>query len=133
MLYNIKTGRNVPAVPMREIAIIVSSMHHLVEQRIDFVFTNRHAYLRTAQFFSDIEDLDAIDWDILSRSDFARDDNDLDKTDRYQAEALIYRHLPMAAVSGIICYSTQEQDMISRQVASAGHSTPVIAKNAYFV
>jgi len=49
MLFNIKTGHNgMKQTPMPEIALLVSSLHKLADQGISFVFTDRHAYLRTA-------------------------------------------------------------------------------------
>jgi ssDNA thymidine ADP-ribosyltransferase, DarT len=49
MLLNIKTGHSgMKQTPMPEIAILVSSIHTLIEQSVPFVFTDRHAYLRTA-------------------------------------------------------------------------------------
>jgi hypothetical protein len=66
MLYNIKTGFNgVQKRPMRDIAILVSSLHHLTKLDIPFVFTDRHAYLRTAQFSNDLKNLDWIIWPTL--------------------------------------------------------------------
>ncbi len=70
MLLNIKTGRGVELVPMREIAILVSSLPHLVASSVPFVFTDRHAKLVTANFSCELAQLDCIDWDIMARSDF---------------------------------------------------------------
>src|SRR4051812_48728458 len=101
MLLNIKTGRNVPAVVMSDIVIFVTSLKKLADEGIPFVFTDRHAYLVPARFSNDLRNLDWIDWDILQRSDFSYDANNLGKMERYQAEALVYKHLPMSAVSAI--------------------------------
>ena len=54
MLLNIKTGRNVPAVPMRDIVVLVTTLPHLEAQGISFVFTDQHAYLVAAHFSSDL-------------------------------------------------------------------------------
>jgi len=59
--------------------------------------------------------LSCIDWDILQRRDFRHDPNDPRKTERYQAEALIYRHLPVAGLLGLVCH-TQE---IAQQLQAA--------------
>jgi hypothetical protein len=75
---------------MNDIVILVSSLRHLVKKDIPFVFTDRHAYLRTAQFSNDLGDLDRIIWPSLQERDFKRDDTD--KVDKYQAEALVHKH-----------------------------------------
>ena len=63
------------------------------------VFSDRHAYLQAAQFYTSLDDLKEIDWDIPEKRDFRREVDDLGETDRYQAEALIHtlihRHLPV--------------------------------------
>jgi len=110
MLYNIKTGYNgVTKRPMEEIAILVSSLREVHKQGITFVFSDRHAYLQAAEFYNDLDRLDQIDWPRLQARDFRRDPDDPGKVERYQAEALIYQHLPLAAVLGIICYRDEER------------------------
>lgn len=104
MLLNIKTGRGVPALPMSQIVLLASSIHKLMEREIPFVFTDRHAYLANASFFSDPGALDQIDWDILARSDFKRSEEDIDKKARYEAETLVHRHLPVSALTGLVCF-----------------------------
>jgi hypothetical protein len=63
MLYNIKTGWNgITKRSMSEIAILVSSLTTFAEAGIAFVFTDRHALLRTAVFFNSLADLRKLDW-----------------------------------------------------------------------
>ncbi len=95
MLYNIKTGRNVSAVPNEEIVIFVSSLPRLRELSVPFVFTDRHAYLALAEFYNDPNSLDRLNWDILQRRDFQRDPNNPDKFAKYEAEALVYQKVPV--------------------------------------
>ena len=132
MLLNIKTGRGVAAVPMDEIVIIASTVHRLVECAVLFVFTDRHAYLANATFYSDVADLARIDWDILARSDFSRSDEDIDKKARYEAELLVHRHLPLSAVSGVICLNDQQASTCRAMLAKAGAELPIAVRPAYF-
>ena len=106
MLLNIKTGYN--GIRQRrndEIVVFVTSVPKLMQNNIPFVFTDRHAYLATARFFSDPVDLKNIDWPILQNSDFKRDNNDLGKMERYQAEALVHGSVPPSALLGVACYN----------------------------
>jgi hypothetical protein len=108
MLYNIKTGRGgIRKRENREIVIMVSSLHRLTEKGVTFLFTDRHAYLVAAQFYSDLARLDQIDWDMLQRRDFKNDPDDPSKKERYQAEALVHKHLPIEALSGFVCYNDE--------------------------
>jgi hypothetical protein len=92
-------------VPNQEIAILVSSLRRVRELGIPFVFTNQHAYLTMTEYFNELGDLDRIDWPLLQSRDFRHDPDDPGKKDRYQAEALIWQHVPLEALLGICCYS----------------------------
>lgn len=133
MLYNIKTGYNVPAVPMSEIMVIVTSLRRLEADGVEFVFTDRHAKLATARFSSDLNDLDEwIDWDIIGRSDFAHSADDPGKKERYQAEALIYEHLDVDRVEGIVCSNGTTQTHVQTQAKAAGVAVNVGVDGGYF-
>lgn len=134
MLYNIKTGYNgVTQRPMNEIAILVSSLHEIQKQGIPFVFTDRHAYLQAAEFHSNLERLDRIDWPILQARDFRRDPDDPGKVERYQAEALIHRTVPITAIRGIICYREEEQTKIETICGNLNLPLQVLCKPSWYL
>jgi hypothetical protein len=115
MLFNITTGYgNVRKRSNEEIVVLVSSLPQLEEHGIRYVFTDRHAYLRTARFFNDRAELEAaIDFPLLQSRDFKRDPEDPEKFDRYQAEALAHRHVPVSALAGIGCYTAAVREEIA--------------------
>jgi len=133
MLLNIKTGRNgVTQRPMSEIAILVSSLPELQMQAIPFVFTDRHAVLEPAEFHSTMDRLDRIDWPRLQSRDFKRDPDDPGKFERYQAEALVHAHVPMAAILGIICYRPEEQTKIETTCGILKLVTKVLCRPGWY-
>lgn len=85
--------------------------------RVPFVFADRHAYLATAQFSSDLDDLNRIDWAILKARDFKKDPDDRSKFERYQAEALAYRYVPVSAIVGIVCHSIKVEEGLTDQIS----------------
>lgn len=118
---------------MSEIVIMVSSLPALAAQKIPFVFTDRHAYLQTASFFSDLARLDCIAWNLLQQQDFKRDLYDPGKFERYQAEALVHRHLPVAALSDIICHSDAQKAFLQAEVEKRRQTLQVVVRpNCYF-
>lgn len=132
MLYNIKTGYNVRRTPMSEIVFLVSSLHKVIESCLQFVFTDRHAYVMAARFSSDLNDLDRIDWDLLQRRDFKRDPDDLAKCERYQAEALIWKLLPVSALLGIVCYQTEQEAKIKEEADRLSLKVKVITRPDWY-
>ena len=113
MAYKIKTGHGLSAVPSQDLVILVASLRRLVQDKIKSVFTDRHALLETAEYFTSLDDLDRIDWNGLRSKDFSNDVNDPEKTERYQAEALIYRQLPVDSLEAVICYDEQPEARLS--------------------
>ncbi|MGH2342783.1 type II toxin-antitoxin system toxin DNA ADP-ribosyl transferase DarT [Segnochrobactraceae bacterium EtOH-i3] len=133
MFYNIHTGYNgIKRVSNSEIIFIVSSLKLLHKNNRSFLFTDRHASLKTACFFSSLSDLDKIDWDILRSRDFRRDPDDPDKMARYEAEALVHRHLPIQDVAGIVCYSENEVRTIEGACKAAGVEINVVARPGWY-
>ena len=131
MLYNIKTGYGVPQQPLTNIVMLVSSLPRLRASEVPFVFSDRHAYLKLAQFSDDLADLDRIIWPVLQARDFTRDD--LDKFDKYQAEALIYKHVPVDALIGIACYNSAMRDAVRQIAEEKNVVVDVIAKNSWYL
>ncbi len=134
MMLNIKTGHGgVTKVPNEEIVIFVSSLPTLAAQGLPFVFTDRHAYLQQAQFSSDMADLNRIDWAILQNRDFKNDPNDLGKKERYQAEALVHRFVPVDALLGIACLNKSVESMLQAALAERQlQLRTVVQPNWYF-
>jgi hypothetical protein len=134
MAYNIKTGYNgITKRKNSDIVILVSSLLLLEDFHIRYVFTNKHAVSIDAKFYSSITDVPAVDWRILSKCDFARDNEDIDKTSRYQAEALVHNCIPLAALAGIACYNEEQKEHIDSMAAEKSREIKVAVKgNWYF-
>jgi hypothetical protein len=133
MLLNIKTGHNgIPQLPMEEIIILGSTLPKCAAEGVRFVFTDKHARLASAQFRSELCDLDMIDWKILQMRDFKHDPDDPDKKARYQAEALLYQFVPVSALMGIICHSEPTKARIDETLASTGNALKTFVKPEWY-
>jgi len=133
MLLNIKTGwHGIHQRPSDEIVILVSSLHRLRELNIPFLFSDMHAYMEPAQFFSDLVDLDKIDWGILQRRDFKRDQNDLGKIDRYMAEALVRGSMPVEALRGLVCYNEAVESPLKTLVEGTGLPLTTLVRPSWY-
>jgi hypothetical protein len=133
MLFNIRTGWG--GIRQRnndEIVIMVSSLRTLRAENVPFLFTDRHAYLVAAQFYSDLAHLDQIDWDMLQRRDFSFDAEDPSKKERYQAEALIHQHLPVRALAGLVCYNDDVVESMNAALAKRNQTMKVAKKPDWY-
>lgn len=133
MLYNIVTGYGgIHKRSNEEIIILASSLHFLEEKNLRFVFSDRHAYLAAARFYSDLARLDQIDWPLLQKRDFRRDPDDPGKLERYQAEALVYEGLPVDALRGIVCYNDSVAARLEIDLAERGLEIPLAIKPLWY-
>lgn len=132
MMYNIHTGYNVPQVPNEEIVIFVSSLFRARELGVRFVFTDQHAYPMMANYFTDLDELDNVDWDLLNRKDFKHDPDDPGKKERYQAEALVWKYLPLNALLGICSFTAAVDDWIKVQLAERQLTLKTIIEDGWY-
>jgi len=134
MLLNIKTGHNgLKRTSMSDIAILVSSLYRVTVANLEFVFTDRHAYVMAAEFSSDLSELDRIDWSILQMRSFdKRDPDDPGKCERYQAEALIKGIVPVTALGGIVCYGPEQESRLQEEVNRRSLQLRVVARPDWY-
>jgi hypothetical protein len=133
MLYNIHTGYGeTKQIANKDLLFFVTSLHALREKQIPFIYTDRHALMIHANFYSDIKDLDKIDWKLLESRDFSRNVNDPDKNDRYQAEALVHKRVPLAALEALVCYNEETEEKITEMDLDLSEIRLLIRKEWYF-
>jgi hypothetical protein len=113
--------------------MLVSSLHNLQAAGVPFLFTDRHAYLKAAQFHSEISRLDCIDWRLLQTRNFKRDPEDPEKLERYQAEALVYRHVPATALLGLVCFNETAAACVRRTLADRDMDLKVLSRPKWYL
>lgn len=133
MLRNINTGwGGIQKRPNDEIVILVSSLHRVAELGLPYLFTDSHAYYQWANFYSDLAHLDRIDWALLQKRDFKRDPDDPGKFERYQAEALVHKHLPVNGLVGIVCSTDSVKRTIDHYVERCNLKLSVIVRPGWY-
>jgi hypothetical protein len=134
MFYNIHTGyAGIVRRRNDEIAILVSSLGKLEEDQTPFVFTDRHALLETARFFSDRSRLgEVIDYDLLERRDFRLDPEHPESREKYQAEALVFRSMDVSALVGIACHADPVKARIEAMAREYGRELPVKVRQEWY-
>lgn len=68
----------------------------------------------------------------MQRRDFKRDPDDPRKMERYQAEALIHRHLPVEGVLGIVCYTGTLKQRIEQDIQARDLNLPVHVRTEWY-
>jgi hypothetical protein len=63
---------------------------------------------------------------MLQRRDFRIDPDDPSKKERYQAEALVHKHLPVDALSGLACYNDEARKALNAALAKRKQTMKVV-------
>jgi hypothetical protein len=133
MFYNIKTGwRGIRQRDNDEIVIVVSSVPQLVRDHRKFLIADRHALLAATRFSADPRHLDRIDWTILQNRDFRRDNDDLGKVERYEAECLVHEVLPIASLRGFACCNPAAATRLNQLIADRGLTLTAISRPDWY-
>lgn len=133
MMRNIRSGRGgITRRSNDDIVILVSSLYRLQELGIPFVFSDAHAYYAWSSFYTEVADLNKVDWPLLQRRDFKRDPDDPVKFERYQAEALVHKRCPVEALLGIICYSEAVKTGLDACLHERNLELQVIARREWY-
>jgi hypothetical protein len=87
--------------------------------------------LKLAQFSDDLTNLSWIIWPVLQVKNFKKDD--MAKFEKYQAEALVYKKLPLSALIGIACYNDTVKTEIEKLCDSKGHKVQIVTRRNWFL
>lgn len=136
MLCNILSGRGKSqGVNKREpddIVMMATRLPTVDDAKHPFAFTNAHAYSAIAETYTDLGDLCHIDWPLLQQADFRRDPEDPDKTSRYQAEALVHKHLPVDCIQGFYAGTEATAERVGSLLDKAGIQADTGVKQKWF-
>jgi hypothetical protein len=108
MLYVVQNGFNmVTPTSAENIVYCVSSIQQIINLNLNFVFTDGHAVdsFSTLYYPKDVQNIDTIiDWNSINAK-YWRDENDLDRKRKKEAEFLILGDIPISAVLGYVVFN----------------------------
>ena len=104
MLFNIITGRGVPAQKQEEIIYLCFKLDEIATEDFQWCFTNGNAAKIITRFYNRLEDLDQIDWRSIESEDFRfnNSDGDEDRIRKKHSEFLVFNQVPSDKLSHIV-------------------------------
>lgn len=133
MLLNILIGRRgVARWKPKDLVFFVTSFAKLRSEGVPFIFTDRYAWSAQARFFPSGADLGVLPWDDLRSRDMSRNPKDPSKIDRYQAETLVHRALPIHALLGLACFDPATAADVERMAEGAGLNIKVEVRREWY-
>lgn len=135
MLYNIYTGHGVPKKPQREIVYLCAKLTDLANNNFQWCFTDGNAAKRITRYYTDLGNINDIDWRSIKSNDFRTDnaDGDEDRIRKKHAEFLVKDFIPSEALKGIAVYNDNVKNIVDELVEKLDLDIEVkIKKNFYF-
>jgi hypothetical protein len=132
MAYMILTGRGVRRQQPSDLVYLLSSLDDVARAGSPWLMADRHASLSMARFASDRSMLSDLPWDLWRERDFKRDEEDLGKLDRYQAEVLVHKSLPVSALRAIITADSATQAKVRQLVTASGQSVETRVRSYWY-
>ena len=126
MLYMIMHGyQGVKQYPQEEIIFIIIDSARIIASGLKYVFTDRHAKTKLAQFFTNPVQLDQLKWDVIRSKDWKNTEEDFQRRDFKQAEFLVRSHIPASYIDRIMVKTVEKREEIDKIVRKLGLAIPV--------
>ncbi len=107
MLYNIHTGHGTQEINQRNIVYLCIPILDLTNENFIWCFTDGNAAKRISHYFTNLGDLNKIDWKSITSNDFRFDnaDGDEDRIRKKHSEFLVKDYVPSNKIKGIAVYN----------------------------
>ncbi len=132
MLRNIFEGKvREYAGLQEEIIYLVSEPEKIANLGLFYFFTNRHAYLQAKKCYEQLADLDKLDWNVIRDDTWYLQYSTLRKEIK-QAEFLVYKHVPLDAISGIVVHNEKIATFVKDEITKRRINLQVAVKPEHY-
>lgn len=129
MLYTINLG-NVPQHKKGQGSIIylASTVETVMKARIPFVFTDGHAAMYYSDFYNSVDNLDQVDWNVMSSRYWNDTDEYPDRKRKRQAEFLVFESFPIHCITEVGVINSNVKMQIDKIFSANSVNIPVNAR-----
>ncbi len=111
---------------------LVSTAQTVKDAGLAYVFTDGHAPMAVSNYYTDLVDLDKIDWSIMPAKYWNDSAKYPDRKRRRQAEFLVLRRVPFRAISLIGVCTPTIQDRVRKILENTGFNPMVEVKRHWY-
>ncbi|MFH1008533.1 MAG: DUF4433 domain-containing protein [Candidatus Latescibacterota bacterium] len=133
MLYTISRGNVAGFSGGQDSVVHIVSMAQTVRNAgLRFVFTDGHGIMAFTEFFTDLVDLDKVDWDIMSADYWTDTDDDTDRKRRRQVEFLVHERFPVNLIQEIGVMNQSKKNETAAELAEFDLTIPVVIRPGWY-
>jgi hypothetical protein len=127
MLLKIRDGNGgVTKRPQSDIVYIVCKVDDIVAHCNDWCFTDGHAKTAISEFYSDLQMLTEVDWNMVGAKYWMANEEDMDRARRKQAEFLIKSQVSVNCINCIVVYNEEKRTLVQSIVDRLGLKIAVL-------
>lgn len=112
MLYAHYKNKVSSTIKQSDLVYLVSSVYSVVNDKLNYAFTDGHAAQNISSFFDNLKDLNQIDWKLMKEKMWNNTLEDTDRTRRRQAEFLVKDFFPFQLVHKIGVFNDCNKNFI---------------------
>jgi len=119
MLYTISKGNVECAGGQDALVHFVSTAQAVADKNLGFVFSDGHGIMAYTEFYDNLANLDALDWNVIAARYWHDTPDDGDRKRRKQAEFLVRDRFPLALVTEIFVKSESTRAHVQKLLDKA--------------
>jgi hypothetical protein len=100
-----------------EIIYFATTVEHIVDRQLKYVFTDGHPVKEPKAFFNDVANLDQVDLRLMTQRDWYDTDSDNDRMRRRQAEFLVFQQVPWDDIRAIGVRTAAAQSWVQQSMS----------------
>jgi len=134
MLYNIYTGHGVPRLSQGNIVYLCIPLLDLAIPDFQWCFTDGNAAKVITRYFTNLNDIDEVDWKSIVSKDFRtdNDDGDEDRIRKKHSEFLVRDFVPNTKIIRIVVYNNRAKTIVEEIVQKLGLNIIVIVNRDFY-
>lgn len=134
MLYNIYTGHGVPRQSQSNIVYLCIPLLDLATDDFQWCFTDGNAAKVITRYFTNLEDVNEVDWHSIKSKDFRIDnaDGDEDRIRKKHSEFLVRDFIPNTKIKRIAVYNDRTKNVVEDIVRKLGLDITVTVERKFY-
>lgn len=110
MLLNIITGKHgLIERPQRDVVLIHCPLPRITAAECRYFYTDGNAKVSISKPYTDLNDLDKLDWEAIGSGDFRIAEHGPDRIRRKHAEFLVREHVPVGCIGALIVLDAERK------------------------
>ena len=135
MLLNIHSGHLIKKIHQSKIVYLCIPLLDVANDNFQWCFTDGNAAKHITSYYTNLKDIDSIDWHSISTTDFKHDnaDGDEDRIRKKHSEFLVKDYVPGNLIKGIVVYNESAKTNVKAITQKLGlEIEPRIIEGFYF-